>query len=232
MPSVSFVDVASAAEQLNVSDDRVRKLIHSGRLPAERLGSRYIIEASVVAQLARSSRSAGRPMGPERSWAAIAEICNDGLIDLPLRHWQRARARSSVRQLAVSSLFGVLSGRASVCQYRAHPAAIGRLRDDGRLVRAGASAAQEHGMEIVAADEVEAYVKPDDRDKVEVDYALVPVSAHGNVLLREPMPWWPFPSDLQAVPPLVAALDLWDSDDARSRRAASNWLRDRLGPPD
>jgi excisionase family DNA binding protein len=53
--------VAQAAERLKVSPRAIRQFIDEGRLPAQKLGPYWILEAADVARFARRKRKVGRP---------------------------------------------------------------------------------------------------------------------------------------------------------------------------
>jgi len=59
--STDQLTTASAAAYLNVTTGRVRALIRSGQLPAERFGRDYSIRLTDLKRLKR--RPAGRPVG-------------------------------------------------------------------------------------------------------------------------------------------------------------------------
>ena len=115
-----------------------------------------------------------------------------------------------------------LEGRAELSRWRAHPGVLDRFRTDSRVSVGGAWAAAQGGADISPSDQVDAYVSPSDAESLAADFRLVPDKS-GNVLLRVvpdkvPAPLRPSPG--RPVAPVVAALDLADSDDARARALA------------
>lgn len=62
---------AEAAEQLGVSARRVRALIAAGDLPAQRVGSQWLLDEDAVRARAQAPRRAGRPRGGEKDARAI-----------------------------------------------------------------------------------------------------------------------------------------------------------------
>jgi hypothetical protein len=89
-------------------------------------------------------------------------------------------------------------------------------------VLSGVSAAGHYDLDLIALDQVEAYVRSEDLDAVRREYALRPPAsdASANVTLRVPRPTWPFSDDERVAPTLVVAADLLDARDERSVRAA------------
>ncbi len=65
-----MLSVHDAAERLGVSDRRVRAMIDSGRLRAQRLGRAWMIEPSALGCV-DGERSAGRPLNPNSAWAEL-----------------------------------------------------------------------------------------------------------------------------------------------------------------
>ncbi len=65
-----MISVHDAAERLGVSDRRVRAMIDSGRLRAQRLGRAWMIEPSALGCV-DGERSAGRPLNPNSAWAEL-----------------------------------------------------------------------------------------------------------------------------------------------------------------
>ena len=56
---MELIGTAEAAKRLGIGQDRVRDLIHAGRLPAEKLGRDYFMKAADL-KLVRN-RKPGRP---------------------------------------------------------------------------------------------------------------------------------------------------------------------------
>ena len=65
-----MLSVHDAAERLGVSDRRVRAMIDSGRLRAQRLGRAWMIEPSALGSV-DGERSAGRPLNADSAWAEL-----------------------------------------------------------------------------------------------------------------------------------------------------------------
>ncbi len=65
-----MLSVHDAAERLGVSDRRVRALIDSGRLSAQRVGRAWIIDPSALATVV-GERPPGRPLSAASAWAEL-----------------------------------------------------------------------------------------------------------------------------------------------------------------
>jgi hypothetical protein len=116
--------------------------------------------------------------------------------------------------------------RAENHRFVAHPAALSRLDRDRRVVLGGVSAAVHHGAEVLGLDRLEGYVRAEDFDGLRREYALREPGPRdvANVLLRVPLPAWPFAPGERHAPRLVVATDLREAGDERSTRAARDLL--------
>ena len=56
-----YMSVSEAAEALGVTRGRVNKLIHAGRLDAERIGGRFIVKTDSVLARLENPPKAGNP---------------------------------------------------------------------------------------------------------------------------------------------------------------------------
>jgi excisionase family DNA binding protein len=203
--------VEEAARTLGISPRRVRALAAAGQLHSRRVGRAWVIDLDG----SNPARTPGRRLSARSAWGAL------GLLEDRLSRSERQRARQRRRQLAELPP-GALLRRADVHRFLAHRAAVPRLGRDPRLVLSGVSAAGQHGVDLIALDQVEAYLRPEHLDSVRREYALRPPAsdAPANVILRVPRPTWPFSDDERVAPALVVAADLLDARDERSVRAA------------
>lgn len=216
--------VAQAAELLGVNHERVRALIAAGALEASKLGGRWLIEDASLERLLRRERPTGRPFSPRRSWGLLmlAAGRNPGWLSGS----DISRLRGRLRDQPLRELLPRLYRRARVHHLRAHPSDLVRLADERDAVRTASSAAQDHGLDLVAGDELDIYL-PDRRLKrLRREYALTS-SDRPNLTVRVIPKIWPFePKELVAPEPVVA-VDLATSDDPRTRRAGLELL-DRI----
>ena len=102
----------------------------------------------------------------------------------------------------------------------AHPSALDRLGVERAVVRSGVSAAADSGVDLIAGDEAEFYVRASKLADLVGRYALDEESDRPNAVVRiVDDEVWPFDNDDRVAPWSVVAVDLLDANDERSRRA-------------
>lgn len=221
------LSVGEAAVVLDLTENRVRQLIDAGELPATKVGGRWVLANTDVEAFARQQRPAGRPLSPDTAWALLALAAGRDAPPKTYSQMSRLRARLRKRPHLEEVAVDVRRRHRPDLLY-AHPGVLNRLRDDPRVVLTGVSAP---GHDVVAPQFVEGYVAPRHHAELCAKYRLQPVDgAAGNVRLLVPdTDWWPFPGARHAWPAVVA-VDLFDSGEPRSVRAARNlWDRVRAG---
>src|SRR6266498_3628180 len=213
-PAFSLLSVADAARQLGVSPDRVRELVRSGQLDAERVGRAVLVSADAVRRRLEIVQPAvGRPLSPRMAWAFLWQL--SGARAPWLAPAERSRINKYARRLPVEQWPSRLANRADVHRTRMLPGPLRRLREDPRAVLGGVAAASHYGVDLVSdAEDVELYVEPEcfhelvERKRVSLD-PQVP-----NVLVRVPFSAEVLHfSDEHAgfAPPAAVAADLADS---------------------
>lgn len=219
------VSVQEAAQRLAVSPQRVRALAASGRISARKLGRDWAIDLDPIGRREFVQRGRGRPLSARSSWAILEMISGKQSVDLSRS--ERLRARARLESAAVLAP-GDLSARAEVARYVVHGGLLKRLVKDPRVVLGGVSAASHYRANLVALEEVEGYVRAEDLEQLVSEYALMPPSAGAtaNVLLRVPVPGWPFENDERIASRAVVGVDLVDAGDERSVRAGRTLLAD------
>jgi hypothetical protein len=120
-----------------------------------------------------------------------------------------------------------LRRRATVKRLRAHPSDLSRLAEEAEVVRTGVSAAREHGLDVEASGVLEAYVSAEALPRLTRRYLLEP-SESLNVIVHVVSGAWPFPAGMRVAPAHVVALDLHDSGDQRTQRAAAAFFNRQL----
>jgi excisionase family DNA binding protein len=217
----AMFSVSAAADRSGLSVQRLRALIASGQLPAERVGHQWAIDE---ADLARHEPRLGRPLSPRSCWALL------DLADGDERHLEapstseRARARRRLELLQGSGdaprvLRSWLSARARRHVYRASPHDIGDLRSDSRLLISGVSH-PESGISGAAL--AEGYLVEADVGDLVRDYLLVEASnQQGNVVLHVPS------RPVSQVSQLLLAADLAEHRRPREDARAAELVRAR-----
>lgn len=220
LPHNNLIPVDDAASRLDVHPSRVRAMASAGQLGARKIAGRWFLDEASIEHRRESDVANGRPFSSKNAWALIC-IAQGEPVDW-ISSSEKSRLRRHLSDRGLGDLAPRLRGRARVLRYRAHPAALDRLASESRVVRAGVSAAAEYGIDIQASEELEAYVLVSDVDHLVNRFHLEP-SDRPNVVLHvleddDPFHWQ------GCVGPAVAALDLLQSRDARSRRAAKEFL--------
>jgi hypothetical protein len=106
------------------------------------------------------------------------------------------------------------------------------LQWDG-VVPSGVSATVRHGLDLIGAEEAEAYVSDQTWRLLQEEFRLGS-SPSGNLVLRLPSVAEEILSvvlDREAMPVAVVAVDLLDSGDPRSRRTAAQIINRLLEAP-
>ena len=207
--------VSEAADALQVNDRRVRQLIERGDLRAQRFGRQWMVRRDDVSNLRASTRVAGHPFSPANAWGVLALA--EGRRPSWLSESERKRLAGILAERGIRALMPLLRRRAERETWFVHQSLLGRLMDDSRTVRTGASAAES----LISADTLEVYVPSIVSSDVAAEYYADTASWDGNVLVRVIDGPWPFVPGEDSVGPVVAALDLLDQpgDDRRVRIA-------------
>jgi hypothetical protein len=224
--SANSVPVRDAAIRLGVSERRVRAMIDSERLPAEKIAGVWWIPQAALAARARGGSRSGRSLGADNAWAAL--LLASGERELPwLSRQARWRVSAALRDHGVAGLSGRLGARGRARTYSAHPGELRYLAERPELMLTGERAVDAHGLGLQGGESLNAYVSSDLLPRVVEEHALeaVALGDDGNVVLRE------VPSGIwhrvgRRVAPLAAVLvDLAESDDPRSRRIGTQGLK-------
>lgn len=221
-PPIDLLAPSDAAAELGVSVRRVYDLISSGRLRAERIGHRLLVDRAAVDAWDRVRSPGGQPFSPRRAWGLLL------LADDEPAPWldpvSRSKLRAILRDRSLRELRSRLERRAERHAFRAHPSDLARLVSEPGVMRSGASAARDVGVDLVASDFLDAYVPGRQFDRLVRRYRLRP-SREPNVILRR-LPDVPFGWESRAVAPAAAvAIDLAEESDPRSQEAAERALR-------
>ncbi len=216
MNPVPGISVSEAAARLGVNPSRVRAIIQRGLLEAEKVGHRWLVDPVSVDRRLRSRMPSGNPLGPEAVWAVL--LMKAGKSVDWLSPWGRSRLKKLLREARVDYLVAQLAHRARLRRLRAHPSDLARIAGDPRIVLGGVSAAEAHDLNVSAPGVVEAYVPGRQLPRLLRQYRLQP-SGNPNVLLHVVEGRWPFAPSARVVPAIVAAMDLLEADDPRSRRS-------------
>lgn len=218
--------VSHVAQELDLSERRVRALIESGQLPAERVGRSWLISKEAVERFRRDGRRHGRPLSAANSWALLALLAGEK----PL--WVRADVRSRLRRYARDPewLLNVLRHSES----RAEVLSLWIAHDDlpklseYPLVRSGLSAPGALSQLNVlprAQEPLDAYASKEVAHDIIKRFAPEEDVNDPNMIIRVSTLPWVLGNEGEA-PLSVNAADLLDHYDPRVRRAGRDALRE------
>jgi excisionase family DNA binding protein len=221
---LDLLPVAAAADQLGVNPSRVRALIASGVLPAEKVGGVWLVDRSGVAGRNRQQVSAGRPLSPSNAWALLLAASGE---DLPpvLEASERWRIRQALKNYGLEAVRPRLARRAEPASYWALPGELRALRDRADLVLSGPSAAAEYGLGLVGSDALDAYLPAGLLASLQREHALEGTSGpEANVVLRAvPGDAWLL-AGRRFAPRAAVAIDLSSYADPRAARIGAELL--------
>ena len=192
-------------------------LVRSGRLRAQRIGGRLLVDGRNVDGRVSAGSSVGRPFSPRRAWALILLADGDEpAVDAPTK----SKLRRLLRERDLWSVRSRLIDRATRLDLRAHSSDVARIGADPGVVRTGARYAGEAGFGLLAPSAPgEGYVDRATADRLIEQYRLAP-SPNPNVILRvvpdEVRSWLSGP----LAPRPAIALDLAEDMDPRAQEAA------------
>lgn len=218
---MSLMSAAEAADVLGVSARRVRQMLLDDDLRGRRIGSRWVVDSADVERMSDRRPVPGRPWSASMAWAFLA-LADGRSAELSAINRHRLNGRL---EEGVLPHLARLRSRSDERQFYAHPGVLDELSSDPAIVRSGVSAAADHGLDVVANDQFEGYIRASDLAARVQRLALDEASSRPNVVLRVvDDPAWPFEDHERLAPLVVCAVDLADSADARSRRAGIDAL--------
>jgi segregation and condensation protein B len=155
-------------------------------------------------------------LGSLSCWALLALACSDtafrthvaGRLSDP----DRSRARTRLMERGLLGWVPRLASRAYPRRFLLPSASLADVLADGRLALGGAGAAAAYGWPLPNGHwPAEAYVGELDLAAI-VDRHRLERDDHGTLILRAVPEPWPLPPHTRVVPPIVAALDLVESE--------------------
>ncbi len=203
---------------------RVRALIASGVLSAEKVGGVWLVDRASIAGRSRQQSSAGRPLSPGNAWALLLAASGE---DLPagLEAAARWRIRQALKNYGLETLRPRLARRAEPSSYWALPGELRALRDRTDLALSGPSAAAKHDLGLVGSDALDAYVPASLVAPLQRGHALESMSGpESNVVLRAvPDDAWLL-GGRRFAPLAAVAIDLSNYADPRAARIGAEVL--------
>lgn len=218
------ISIAEAADLLALSPTRVRAMVSQGRLPAVKVGGRWLVERSAVEQRRMGAAPRGRWFTPRNAWALLLLASGE---DAPkLDPSVRSRLRRALALEGLVALAPRLRDRSKAISYKAHPGEIPYVLEDDALVPTGISAAGSMDLGLLASREADGYVAQSRLPRLIAEHALSPGGIESNVRLRAvPDDAWHELDGRSVAPAAAVALDLADEPDSRSRAAGEKLIR-------
>lgn len=221
---LDVLSVAAAADELRVNRARIRALIASGSLVAEKVGGVWLVDRASVASRKRRNTAAGRPLAATNAWTLLLLASGESLpsqID-PAARW---RARKALELYGLRTLSIRLERRAEPLSYWALSGELRALHARDEIALSGASSASAFELGIVGSDAVDAYAPADLVGSLEREHGLQRVSGpEANVILRAvPSDAWLL-AGRRLAPAAAAAIDLCSYNEPRARHAGSQLL--------
>lgn len=214
------LSIPEAARALDLSPARVHALVGSGRLPAVKVGGRWLIERAEVDRRQRLGARRGRPFAPHNAWALLRLASGEdpGDLDPSVRsRLRKALAMEGLRQLAPR-----LGSRGAIRYFDAHRGELPHVIGDPRFLASGVSAAGAYDLDLIPGQEADGYVRAGDLGALVADHALRPAAAGANLRLRVVDDGaWRVQPDARVAPLAAVALDLVEDPDPRSAAAGS-----------
>ncbi len=214
----NLVSASAAADELGVHPSRVRALIASGSLAAEKVGGVWLVDRSSIAGRNRQRTPAGRPLSPVNAWALLLAASGEALPS-GLGASARWRILRALDTYGLDSLRPRLARRAEPFTYWVLGGELRALYEHPNLVLSGPSAAAAYDLDLVGSDAIDAYAPSSLIASLQREHAMERVSGpQANVVLRA-VPDAAWVLDGRRFAPLVAvAVDLYSYADPRAAR--------------
>lgn len=218
------ISIPEAASALGLSAGRVHALVVDGKLPAVKVGGRWLIERGQVERRRRQRQPKGRPYAAHNAWALLRLASGeepDGVDPVV-----RSRLRRALVLEGVEELEPRLARRAEPRDFFAHSGEIPYIVEDPNFISSGISAAGAHGLDLVPGWETDGYVRAGALEGFESDHALRPSVGRRNLCLRVvPDSAWHLLDGSRVAPLAAVALDLAEDADPRSAAAGRAALK-------
>lgn len=179
-----LLSVSAAAAELGVNPSRVRALISSGAVAAEKVGGVWLVDRASVAARNRQPAAAGRPLAPANAWALLLAASEDELSP-ELGSAARWRVRKALEVYGLAAMLPRLVRRAEPCSYWALPGELSALSKRADIALSGPSAAGVYDLGLTGSNALDAYVPASLAQMLRDEHALEAMSGpESNVILR------------------------------------------------
>jgi hypothetical protein len=226
------ITTREASRRLGVSVQRLRQLITSGDIYAERHGHVWAIDPRSVTDYDQRRRpTAGRSLSPTMAWAAMLSnfgtaIDDDLTTAFDLHGTERSRLTNlSTRQ--PDDWRWLAHRRAATKRFDTFDAYLDRIESRNDVVRTGVSAIADHQVDLVVHERhLDVYVAATVAAEIVTTMRLEPRST-GNLTLRSipEIEEAGYIMNRRSMPRSVIAVDLLDDTDERTARTGSDMIR-------
>ena len=228
------ITVKQAATRLDVSEQRVRRLIGDGDILAERHGHVWAVDPASLDDYRRRRRpTAGRGLSPRMAWAALLSEFGTGIDDelietFALRRAERDRL-GRLRSRDPSEWRWLAHGRANIERFATFDSYLEQISQLDNVVRTGLSAVSDYGVDLaVHTSALDIYIDGGTAGDLINKMRLKPTSI-GNLTLRIvadlSLHENAYVLDRAVMPPAVVGVDLLDDADVRTGRAGAELIK-------
>jgi hypothetical protein len=216
------ISLVEAASRLGLDPSRVRALASSGKLPAEKLANRWLIDVNAIEQRLARSPHDGRPFEPRRAWALLFLFSGE---DAPwLSNMERSKLRAIVRDRDFDEVRPRLRRRAEVRFFVGGERARADLVRAPDFARSGISASEHYSLSLRSSRVIDGYVPRHSGERAIYRHALREVDEREADIVLRLADFWPL-EGRKVAPVAAVAADLLDSLDQRSARAGRELAR-------
>jgi len=225
------ITAREAAERLDVSTQRLRQLIVTRDVHAERHGHVWAVDpVSLEAYRRRRRPTAGRSLSPRIAWAALLSSfgtsVSSEIVDAFGLHRTEQTRIERLGSRDADDWRWLAQRRATAERFQTFDAYLERIARRDGAVRTGVSAIADYDVDLVVLDgHLDVYLPEAMAADIKKSMRLQPTST-GNLTLRSV-------ADLEAttyimqrtvMPRSVVAVDLLDDSDTRTARAGADLI--------
>ena len=226
------ITTGEASRRLGVSAQRLRQLITSGDIHAERHGHVWAVDPRSVNDYDRRRRpTAGRSLSPTMAWAAMLSNFGTTIEDelagaFDLHGTERSRL-AKLRDRQPGDWRWLAHRRATTERFNTFDAFLDRIELLDDVVRTGVSALSDYNVDLIAHERyLDVYVPAAVAHELTKTMRLEPRST-GNLTLRSipDLDEAGFIMGRDVMPRSVVAVDLLDDADERTARAGADLIQ-------
>lgn len=226
------ITTGEASRRLGVSAQRLRQLITSGDIHAERHGHVWAVDPRSVNDYDRRRRpTAGRSLSPTMAWAAMLSnfgtTIEDELAIAFDLHGTECSRLAKLRERQPGDWRWLAHRRATTERFNTFDAFLDRIELLDDVVRTGVSALSDYNVDLIAHERhLDVYVPAAVANELTKTMRLEPRST-GNLTLRSipDLDEAGFIIGRDVMPRSVVAVDLLDDADERTARAGADLIQ-------